>query len=480
MNVKTCPNCQKNFNTDDINHKKDGSCPYCGIIVDKYSKLKIKQINEKELKKAEEKNKEEEAYYQENQTGLSGYMPLDIKKYLKWGFTAIGIFLLIHTGISIFTKPEHEILYSLRNSETVCMDSPAAKHYPELQELFMEFSATGHPKDFPVCIKAFKMDIMNSGFKPIPQTVIRINNPENFFITPEDLNIKTTGKYKPQFDKISGVPIIKDYDRAIRREVKIRNDGEVINYALGKLGPTEHVTLYFRLPAHKNKQITWDKIFRKIDVSNGEAKEGKMLKFTVISRYILTAINLSAKSVAEDVLDTFLDGIINKEKKETDVASDFKDNSSDLMVTLSGTNPDSSGIFQTTVIIKNSGNFEANDPLIELEIPNNILIRQFSYSMDYYQPSMGELLKETNEPRARQGGLPDICKETKAVSGNKKIECVFKKIPPKSAGFLFLTLNATNIQNYGALYIRAKVSSSTPDADESNNNFELDALNMKK
>jgi len=478
MNVKTCPNCQKSFDIDDVSHKKDGSCPYCGIIIDKYSKLKIKQINEQELKKAEEKNKEEENYYQSNKSGSSDYLPFDIKKYLKWGFTAIGFFLFIHTGISIFTKPDHEILFSLRNSETVCMDNPDARHYPELQEFFMEFPITEHPKDFPLCIQAFKMDIMNSGFKPIPQTVIRVNNPEKFFITPEDLNIKTTGKFKPQFDKTLSLPVIKDYDKAIRRDVKIRNDGEIINYALGKLGPTEHVTLYFRLPVHKNKQISWDKIFRKIDVSNGNAKKGEMLKFTVISRYILTAINLSAKSVAEDVLDTFLDGVINKEKKETDVAADFKNKSSDLMVTISGNG--SNDIFQTTVIIKNSGSFEANDPLIEVEIPNNIIIRQFSYSMDYYQPSMGELLKESNEPRSKAGSLPDNCKETRAVSGNKKIECVFKKMPPKSEGFLFLTMHAQNIQKYGELNIKARVSSSTPETNESNNNFELDLLGIQK
>lgn len=435
----TCPKCGYSGKR----HKQfieDGTCPSCGIIVDKY----LKRVKDDRGTVPVEQERDVTSDVNIFQTKADDVVPGRFIKYLKWAAMAVGALIFIHTGISVFETPTYEIIYRKNDPQRVCLNDPMEKYHPELRASFAE---TGQMVS---CLRSFRLDIFNAGMKIQPQTVVRLRLKE------EDRN------------RLALEPIFLNFDRG-RREVRARRRGDTISYALGAMDIADHVTLRMKVLVDEEQDMLWDDILEKIDVAKGDIVEGNAPKITFFARLILSVFNWGAKDGLEKMADMFLD---TPGDDDMAINREFDQGEADLNVSIETAGIPGKGsyhgqpfMYQVNIRLVNRGPSDAENVKLTYSIPEDITIRQHSFGVDDVTPKLHELIQES---RQRDYSVtPRGCKKNEDGS----FTCVAETILPGKGASVFLMLFSEGGRASGYYSVEAK--SDRLDPDESDNAYHL-------
>jgi hypothetical protein len=280
MDTINCPKCQNAFDLDDPTYKESGLCPHCNINVVEFRKKNIKKLKELIQNDELEKMHAEWDYY----ATYGNEDPLrEIRSNTKIIYFVLKIFLIcegvlifITTGYSIFEDiPRYELTVVLSEGE-VCRHYRIEEHAKCLYLDYFSSSYANSEKDF-LGIKTLKIFLQNTGKKPIPLTVIRIKDIQDvlkfsgeFYEMSTDNQIKIT-----EFINQISQPIFhtKDYANSLGDDRpnlfhtdKFRKDDFIKSYAIKDMS---NCGIEIIVPVFRYKDIKWDDILYKIDVSHG-------------------------------------------------------------------------------------------------------------------------------------------------------------------------------------------------------------------
>lgn len=373
--TQTCPKCGHSTTDPRSPLVTTGSCPQCGVIVAKYRPTSSVAPAKPSTSSAQVK------YESSPGAGIGSVVPLSFFKSTKFILMAIGLVLMLVTGVSIFERPTYEIIYkpelavlcpSAQGMEAWARE--ASRIDPALAE---RCAAQGKCAG---CVAKYQLELLNTGLRPQPQTVVRLKLPD-----------------KVDYEHFSQLPVFLDFGNA-PRNVQVRQREGVVSYALGPLRPTDNVVLKFSRYVKPNQAAAWPEVLQEVAVARGEAVAGEP-KLTLLSRILFSVFNWNLKSYLETAGDVFLDGVIGKDK--VDFSPEFGQGEADLALSLkfSGssalTRPGDSEVatlrprcgrgqgasgcseaFWLDLTVANRGPSDAREVVVKLEAPSGIRVHQ--------------------------------------------------------------------------------------------------------
>lgn len=434
-----CPKCRFSAPLDGkmVNGRV---CPACGVEVEKFRALAAPHApataGSGKKAPAPPPPQGESALVKESA------LPRWVFKWMKWGLTALGALLLLHTGVSVFEMPTYEVLYTITESERIDARHPRVRHYPELMQALQERPG------MDLSLKAFKLDLVNAGMRPQPQTVVRLNlPPETEFAVP------------PVFLNAGRNP----------RTVQVRRGAVVTSYALGPLQPFDHVVMHLKLLLAKDEEVSAADLLQEVAVAKGEAQPGEFPKTTVITRILLGFMGADPKDSLEMLSDVFLDRVTDK---DLEINREFEHSGADLAVSVTAdgvSSASSSGggprlaPYRLNIVCENRGPGDAPDVTLTYRIPEGATLMQHAMNIDDYQPTMAELAQEFKASRGKSSSqLPPGCSETEEGS----FTCSIKSLQPGRSARVFLMLRPNRA---GSAACYASVSSARRDPAPDNN-----------
>lgn len=372
--TQTCPKCGYGTSDPQDPLATTGTCPQCGVIVAKYrpaSQTAPAAAPAKSMSTTEEGA---------SSFALGSVVPLGFFKSTKFILMAIGLVLMLVTGVSIFDRPTYEIIYKPEMA-LLCPSAQGMEEWareasridPALAERCAAEGKCGG------CVAKYRLELLNTGLRPQPQTVVRLKLAD-----------------KVDYEHFSQLPMFLDFDRA-PRSVQVRQREGVLSYALGPLRPTDSVVLRFSRYVQPGQAAAWPEVLKEVAVARGEAVPGEP-KLTLLSRILFSVFNWNLKSYLETAGDVFLDGMVGKDK--VDFSPEFGQGEADLALSLkfsgsSSIKTDSSevaslrtrcggekwsagcteGLWLDLAVV-NRGPSDAREVVVKLEDPSRIKVHQ--------------------------------------------------------------------------------------------------------
>lgn len=431
-----CPKCGFTIDPTLSQANPDGSCPACGVIMTKYLSRRAPSGPTPPEKSGKAAAGETRVPAPPGSRS-SEFLPTWILKAVKWGFAGLGGLIFLHTGVSVFDTPAYEMLYRLNPPQRICIGDALAKHHPEIQIRWVETGGASGK-----CIKTFKLDMVNSGWKPQPQTVVRLKIDD------------------AMQECMAMEPTFFNFDRAPRRDIRVLKTKDGISYALGRLQPFDHVTLRFELSLREGRDLNWSDVLDEIKLARGDVREGRAPKLTVFTRLALAALSFSIKDTSETIVQGFLDG----SDEQDAVASAFDQSGADLAVSIQGDKSPYTPRREKSITLKatNRGPVDAENVRLSFQLPAGVRVVDYSRSQDNYTPTMGELLKESRQGPLLPGTLPEGC----LLARDGTVTCTFKRLLPDESARIRIRVR---IQEPGTFHCWAEVHSDTTDPDDSDN-----------
>lgn len=433
----TCPKCGHTCGKSPL--VDDGACPACGIIVGNY----LRRLEAKSEIAPQSEPDEPSGDFANGKTEISGFLPMGFVKGIKWFAMAVGVYIFVQTGISVFETPTYEIIYKKNKARQICPGDPLERYHPELASGIAD---TGRMN---VCLRSFRLDIFNAGMKIQPQTVVRIRLPE------EDRDMFVLD------------PIFLDFDRNVR-EVRTRRRGDIMSYALGPLEVADHVALRMKVLVDDERDKQWDDVFETIDVAAGDAVEGESPKITFLTRLVLSAFNWGAKDNIEKLADVFLD---TPSEEGMALNDEFEAGSADLEVDITTAGvPETHHAgqrfrYRVTIRVFNHGPGDAENVELAYSIPESAEVMQHGFQVDDVIPKPFDLIKESKGGRKDYSKPPADCES----DGDGSVTCPIERLPPEKGATVFLmVIYGGSAENYSA-----GARSGNNDPDESDNAAEL-------
>jgi hypothetical protein len=431
-----CPKCHHPFSPPTGGVSDSTTCPACGVVITKFLRRQAQQA-------LAPPSRRPASGRSSMLSGAADLLPLGILKSLKWVVTAVGVLMLLTTGISVFEMPSYGILYELEETDVICSDTQRArKRHPEL---FAYMAEWGMPS---ACLKSYRLNMINSAMRAQPQTVVRLRYTEAMR---KSLLMK---------------PVVLNYDRNPRDNIRVLLRDDTISYALGEMQSNDQVTLRMKLLTGENGALSWHDILESIEVARGEAEPGEASKFTAIMRLVFSLINL--KDQAGNVMDTFLEDLREDAKA---VDRDFQTYQADLALTIKvpdrspPRSPHGEATHRVRLVVTNNGPLDDSDIRVHCSLPAGAALKEVSIGESNAKaPTMMEILNEQRRGRsAAVATLPPNCQMT----SENAFSCRIANLIPLEWATLYVTM--TGRGQAGALTLSADVSGSTRDDNQDNN-----------
>ncbi len=486
--TQTCPKCGYGASDPQDPLATTGTCPQCGVIVAKYrpaSRTAPAAAPAKSISTAEEGA---------SSFALGSVVPLGFFKSTKFILMAIGLVLMLVTGVSIFDRPTYEIIYKPEMA-LLCPSGQGMEEWareasridPALAERCVAEGKCGG------CVAKYRLELLNTGLRPQPQTVVRLQLPG-----------------KIDYEHFSVLPVFLDFDNA-PRNVQVRQREGVLSYALGPLRPTDSVVLRFSRYVQPGQAAAWPEVLREVAVARGEAVAGEP-KLTLLSRILFSVFNWNLKSYLETAGDVFLDGMVGKDK--VDFSPEFGQGDADLALSLkfsgsSSIKTDSSEVaslrfgcgrgrgasgctegFGLDLAVANRGPSDAREVVVRLAAPSGIKVHQTYLDRQQDLGNSGDSLgisdasQWSKNVKAAADGMQAVLEDRKAqrqlnqqhpAAGPCQLEgrnfhCPLGDLSPGARVVLSqrLSLSAT-----GSYLFKAEVSSAVSDPVGSNDRASL-------
>ncbi len=462
--LAVCPHCNYQArHVQDLLIIED-TCPACGIVVHKYLKHHPSKVAEKNGE-----NTLPQQYRGVAASGISGYLPTGMFKGMRIGLIILGIILLLSSGISIFRMPAQELSYALK-MDFLCatdgemelkMENP--EHRKRVNQALIErciIDRTGRLEEnrCGACSVAYRLDLMNTGIKTQPQTVVR-------------LRLADIGE-------LMHPPLFLDNDRK-PRSVMVRERDGITSYALGELKPAKRVTLRINLIVDKREQIpAWDVILKRIDVARGDVFEGNPM-VAHISRMILSVLSWGSSDVLKVATNVFLDDMLGKDNPA--IAFEFNHNNAQLGVSLQISEPELTKdcathdpyrpcrvLYQIEAMGSNAGPGDAKDVNLTFRLPDDAIILQSYFKQEDLAQYSAEVTRDMRDAlvgqHPRQSTPPVIMDPCRLEQQN--VICTIERL--SAAGTVYLRQNLSLLPGSIAVHVLS-IDSQTPDYDLSDN-----------
>ncbi len=150
-----------------------------------------------------------------------------VRRQLKWTLLAVGGVSLLAGGASIFSQPDHEVLYGGGAPLTAC---------------------TPHG-----CISIYAFEVGNTGTEPQPQLDVRLRS--------------------AWLDRALMRPRVRTYGK-VDRAFAVRDAEGVRTFALGMVKPGERIEVSFALPVDSTQAPAWDELLVGVDAAKGPVRAG--------------------------------------------------------------------------------------------------------------------------------------------------------------------------------------------------------------